>query len=112
MSSQRVSRASHPLRESTTPEVAVPLDPSEALPVLEGYSFSGRQLGVGGMGVVWLGRDDRLNRDVAVKAMRASLVGQPSLVRRFEEEAQLTSQLQHPGIPPVHETGTLADGRP
>ena len=31
---------------------------------------------------------------------------------RFEEEAQLTSQLQHPGIPPVHETGRLADGRP
>jgi WD40 repeat protein len=84
----------------------------ESLPSLPGYSFSGRQLGEGGMAVVWRGRDERLHRDVAVKVLRSAFVGHPAIVQRFEEEAQLTSQLQHPGIPPVHESGTLADGRP
>src|SRR5262249_15181745 len=34
------------------------------------------------------------------------------LARRFLDEARLTAQLQHPGIPPVHDAGTLPDGRP
>ena len=34
------------------------------------------------------------------------------MVRRFVEEAQIAGQLQHPGIVPVYELGTLADGRP
>src|SRR5262249_23061914 len=38
--------------------------------------------------------------------------GEPEMERRFREEAQITGQLQHPGIPPVHEVGTLPDGRP
>jgi dipeptidyl aminopeptidase/acylaminoacyl peptidase len=97
---------------STVRELGAPAESTETPPVLEGYTFSGQKLGSGGMGVVWLGRDTRLNRDVAVKVMQARLADQPHLVRRFVEEAQLTSQLQHPGIPPVHELGELADGRP
>ena len=98
--------------QSTVPAVTKTLALREHLPALPGYTFSGRQLGEGGMGVVWRARDERLHRDVAVKVLRSALVGQPAIVRRFQEEAQLTSQLQHPGIPPVHETGILADGRP
>ena len=64
------------------------------------------------MGVVWRGRDARLNREVAVKVMRHGLAGRPPLRARFVAEAQVTSQLQHPGVPPVHELGTLPDGRP
>lgn len=84
----------------------------EPIPVLEGYSFTGQVLGLGGMGVVWRGRDERLHRDVAVKVLRMGLKDQPAMLRRFQEETQLTSQLQHPGILPVHEAGTLPDSRP
>jgi serine/threonine-protein kinase len=64
------------------------------------------------MGDVWLGRDRRLRRLVAVKVMQQRWAGNDNVARRFREEAQLTSQLQHPGIPPVYETGALSDGRP
>ena len=85
---------------------------SEPMPLLRGYTWSERQLGEGGMAVVWRARDERLHRDVAIKVLHSALVGHPAMVRRFEEEAQLTGQLQHPCIPPVHEMGTLGDGRP
>src|SRR5262249_22447655 len=66
----------------------------------------------GGMGVVLRARDEDLNRSLAVKVLRADFHGVRELERRFREEAQITGQLQHPGIPPVHEIGTLPDGRP
>jgi WD40 repeat protein/tRNA A-37 threonylcarbamoyl transferase component Bud32 len=69
-------------------------------------------LGQGGMGDVWLARDRRLHRIVAVKVMQERWLGNANVVRRFVEEAQLTSQLQHPAIPPVHEMSELPDGRP
>jgi hypothetical protein len=65
----------------------------------------------GGMGVVWLCRDVRLRRPVAVKVAKAGLRQRPDVLRRFVEEAHLTGQLQHPNIPPVHEHGELPDGR-
>lgn len=66
----------------------------------------------GGMGTVLRAEDTQLHRQVAVKILSARHRNNPELVRRFEEEALLTGQLQHPGIPAVHETGTLDDGRP
>jgi serine/threonine-protein kinase len=88
------------------------LDPDDEPPAIPGYVLSVEKLGAGGMAVVWLGRDTRLNRDVAVKVMQQRYAGHPQYHRRFVEEAQVASQLQHPGIPPVHELGTLPDGRP
>ncbi len=46
------------------------------------------------------------------RSCRRRWTGNPNVVRRFVEEAQLTSQLQHPAIPPVYEMGQLPDGRP
>jgi WD40 repeat protein/tRNA A-37 threonylcarbamoyl transferase component Bud32 len=66
----------------------------------------------GGMGSIWLARDPELNRALAIKVLRPEYLGRPEVERRFREEAQITGQLQHPGIPPVHEVGTLPDGRP
>jgi tetratricopeptide (TPR) repeat protein len=66
----------------------------------------------GGMGVVFVARDMVLNRDVAVKILQERPPPGPTVVRRFVEEAKITGQLQHPGIPPVHDLGTLPDGRP
>src|SRR6516165_10312704 len=64
------------------------------------------------MGEVLLVHEPRLNRRLALKVLRAEYGQQAGLVRRFVEEAQIAGQLQHPGIAPIHELGTLPDGRP
>jgi eukaryotic-like serine/threonine-protein kinase len=52
-------------------------------------------VGRGGMGVVWRARDERLDRDVAVKVLHAWVAADPELRRRFEDEARLLAGLQH-----------------
>jgi serine/threonine-protein kinase len=66
----------------------------------------------GGMGIVLKGRDPDLGRDVAVKVLHPGHAGNPAMIRRFVEEAQVGGQLQHPGILPVYELGLGADLRP
>jgi serine/threonine protein kinase len=70
------------------------------------------KVGQGGMGVIHRARDLRLNREVAVKLLREGHPGGSAVCARFVAEAQITGQLQHPGIPAVHELGTLPSGRP
>ncbi|HVK10392.1 MAG TPA: SUMF1/EgtB/PvdO family nonheme iron enzyme [Gemmataceae bacterium] len=70
------------------------------------------EIGRGGMGVVFRARDTALVRDVAVKLLQDRYSVASHAARRFVEEAKITGQLQHPGIPPVHEVGVLPDGRP
>jgi serine/threonine-protein kinase len=69
------------------------------------------QLGAGGMGLVYRGRDPALGRDLAVKVMRAHLVGDTASEIRFMQEARVTALLQHPGIVPIHNLGRLDDNR-
>jgi serine/threonine protein kinase len=72
--------------------------------VLAGRYRLERVLGRGGMGEVWLGRDQSvLQRDVAVKVLPA-LSGAES-VARFQREAETLARLQHPGITVVHDAG-------
>jgi serine/threonine-protein kinase len=66
----------------------------------------------GGMGAVLRGRDVDLGRDLAIKVLLESHQRKPEVVRRFVEEAQIGGQLQHPGVVPVYELGTLPDRRP
>ena len=66
----------------------------------------------GGMGSVLRGRDPDLGRDLALKVLLDHHRDRPDLVDRFVEEAQICGQLQHPGVVPVYELGTLADHRP
>ena len=66
----------------------------------------------GGMGVVYLARDRVLDRDVGVKTLLNVPAAESVIAARFREEARITGQLQHPNIPPVHDLGTLPDGRP
>jgi hypothetical protein len=79
--------------------------PSE---VADRYQVVGA-LGRGGMGEVQRVVDRWLNRVVARKVMHATL--SEGARARFLEEAQATAQLQHPGIAPVYDLGTDADGR-
>ncbi len=66
----------------------------------------------GGMGVVYRATDATLGREVAVKVLHERFGVDSAAGRRFVSEARITGQLQHPGIPAVHDLGTLPDGRP
>jgi len=71
-----------------------------------------RELARGGMGLVLKARDRYLRRDVAIKLLLRKLRRNHSLRDRFVAEAQITSQLQHPGVVPVYDVGFCNDGRP
>jgi serine/threonine protein kinase len=78
---------------------------------IPGYEMQG-EIDRGGMGLILRGRDPKLGRELAFKVIRNKLRSNPSAVSRFVAEAQITGQLQHPGIAPVHELGRCEDGRP
>jgi len=61
-----------------------------------------RELGRGGMGVVFLARDTRLDRDVAVKALPEHLAQDAERLARFEREARTLASLSHPNIAGIH----------
>jgi serine/threonine protein kinase len=81
-------------------------------PDLEGtrYRLLGR-LGQGGMGGVFRVEDVTLEREVALKVLHLDDRG-GALSARLLQEAQVIARLEHPGIVPVHDAGTLPDGRP
>jgi serine/threonine protein kinase len=81
------------------------------LPQVPGYVLS-CEVGRGGMGIVYLARDLALDRDVAVKLLQDSFPAGSPVARRFVDEARIAGRLQHPGVPAVHDLGTLPDGRP
>ncbi|MBZ0136165.1 MAG: protein kinase [Planctomycetes bacterium] len=68
-----------------------------------------REIARGGMGKVIEVEDNDLRRSVALKVLRKEMLDRKDLVERFLEEAQITGQLEHPNIVPVHEIGV--DGR-
>ncbi len=66
-----------------------------------------KHLGAGGFGVVIQAKDLRLDRNVAIKMLRPSLQSQPRLLQRFMREAKAVASLNHHGIVPVYETGSI-----
>ncbi len=71
-----------------------------------------RELARGGLGRVLLAHDSHLDRDVAIKEMLGSPMERVERVERFFHEAQLTGQLEHPGIVPVYAVGVSHMGLP
>lgn len=67
------------------------------------------RIGGGGMGEVYLARDPRLGRLVALKIIRAWLVSDDALLRRFQTEARVASALNHANILTVYEIGQAAE---
>ncbi len=65
------------------------------------YSLE-RELGRGGMGVVYLARDVALDRPVAIKLLPPALAARPALRERFLREARTAARLSHPNIVPIH----------
>jgi formylglycine-generating enzyme required for sulfatase activity len=93
-----------------TPKVGPAPAPAAELPSGERYQIL-RGLGEGGAGEVLQVRDPTLGRVMAMKVAHPALSGAASQLARFQAEAQVTAQLQHPGILPVHEMGRRSDGR-
>ena len=63
------------------------------------------ELGRGGFGIVYLARDEKLGRNIALKVQRPEAIISPELRRRFLSEARIVARLRHPGIVAVHEVG-------
>ncbi|MEO8030723.1 MAG: protein kinase [Gemmatimonadota bacterium] len=64
-----------------------------------------RELGAGGMGVVFLATDLALDRPVAIKVIHPELATHPSIAQRFLAEARMIARLRHPNIVAVHAAG-------
>ncbi|MFN3192974.1 MAG: protein kinase domain-containing protein [Aureliella sp.] len=92
--------------------VSLPLPPirerSESLLPARYQQLS--KLGQGGIGEVWKAWDTQLEREVAVKTIREEYRLHSKVNARLEREALITGCIQHPGVPPIHGFGRLADG--
>ncbi len=80
-----------------------------AAPVTTRYEIV-RELGRGGMGVVYLARDSVLEREVAYKVLPEGLRGNPNALKNFLREAKAAAQLNHPNIVTVYDAGESEHG--
>jgi serine/threonine-protein kinase len=101
------------LETTSAPSVSdgAPIAPDGAVEPVGRYELR-EEIARGGMGAVYLAIDRTLRRQVAVKLLLSRFEGGSAVARRFVDEAHIAGQLQHPGIPPIHDLGTLPDGRP
>ena len=85
-------------------------DFADGVTLAEGRYTLERRLGTGGMAAVWLARDERLGRPVAIKALSDTLADDEGYVRRFSREARVAAGLSHPNLVRVFDFGD--DPRP
>lgn len=64
-----------------------------------------KKIGEGGLGTVWLARDEKLKRNVALKEMKPAAADSAKLWKRFQREAEITGQLEHPNVVPLYMSG-------
>ena len=76
-----------------------------AMPATVGRFRILRELGRGGFGIVYLARDEKLGREIALKVQRPEAILSPELRQRFLREAKTAARLRHPNIAAVHEVG-------
>ncbi len=69
-------------------------------------------IGDGGLGQIWRATDNKLHRTVAIKTLLPKWQSRPKIWQRLLREAELAGHLQHPGIPPLYDSGCLDNGVP
>ena len=84
---------------------------SAAVPHVLGRFRVLEQVARGGMGVVLRAYDSDLDRELAIKLLSPDIAPDSEAGRRFVQEARVAGQLDHPGVLPVYEAGSLPDGR-
>jgi serine/threonine protein kinase len=67
-----------------------------------GYEIQGK-LGAGGFGLVYLAQQVSVGREVAIKVILPEIAQDPLFEQRFEAEARVAAQLEHPNIVPLHD---------
>lgn len=92
---------------ATRPAAARPGEPSPTDPASQQRYEILTELGRGGMGVVYRARDNRLERDVAIKVLRTTSAGEAA---RLGQEARAAAMLNHPGIVTIHDFEVGFDG--
>jgi serine/threonine protein kinase/Flp pilus assembly protein TadD len=89
------------VRPESDHEVTIGVDATvvpDALPERIGPFRILRELGRGGMGIVFLAEDEGLKRPVALKVLPETLIANPALITRFKREAEVASRLEHPNL--------------
>ncbi|HEU4765587.1 MAG TPA: serine/threonine-protein kinase, partial [Candidatus Eisenbacteria bacterium] len=105
-----IEQLGHAYAGAPEPEAsAAPMPVFQSGERLGPYRIEG-ELGRGGMGVVYLARDLRLDREVAVKALPAGLASNPVALERLAHEARILASLDHPGIAVIHGMEETAEG--
>ncbi len=94
----------------TDRDTTEPIAPFVALGLPRDRYTVGRRIGRGGMGEVFEAYDQQLDREVAIKCLRATCPNGEQIVR-FLREARIQARLDHPAIVPVHELGRDREGR-
>lgn len=88
-----------------------PVEMRSGLPAEERFELE-RRIATGGMGFIYIARDAALRRKIALKVLRKEAAQTPTLVERFVREVQITAQLSHPNVVPVHTAEHTRSGVP
>ncbi len=88
------------------PSEAPPLAPKTVIRYFGEYKLI-KQVGMGGMGIVYKARQSKLRRTVALKLIKSGTLANPHDLQRFQIEARAAARLSHPGIVPVYEVGVF-----
>jgi serine/threonine protein kinase/WD40 repeat protein len=103
------ANGSHLNLDLVTPRPSKPDSAPSPLGTLGRYEILGI-LGRGSSSVVYLAKDPKFEREVALKVFRSEAFGSPDDAERFERDAKIAAQLRHSNIVPLHDTGEV-DGR-
>src|SRR5262245_48184426 len=106
--------AHQPRQPATTPDVTPPSSRDSATPAARqhGRFTILKPHARGGLGQVSVARDEDLKRQVALKEIRPDRLDRPQAAERFVNEAEITGQLEHPGIVPIYALGRDETGQP